>query len=236
MAVGIGKQIRFFFIVFLSKTTIGEPWRNSLFRVHLVALSEQMYYYLVKQKGWSFNFSGSKQSFGRCENADCKQRGTKWSAEGSERVKETLPPYLIFSIKTWKIRKKKTDYREYQYGSRVCLRQAASACKSPLSRSPKLYFDQKSLSTPPFLRFPNAEFTIISRTSKKKNCSDFFTLLISFSPYVFLQFAPLGPPPLKLPGYHGSLIVVFYRKINLKSGRKIFRCRPPNDFRFLNSG
>ena len=32
------------------------------------------------------NFSGSKWSFGRCDSADCKHRGTKWSAEGSELV------------------------------------------------------------------------------------------------------------------------------------------------------
>ena len=30
--------------------------------------------------------SGSKQSFGRRDRADCKQRGTKWNAEGSRRI------------------------------------------------------------------------------------------------------------------------------------------------------
>ena len=32
------------------------------------------------------NFSRPKQSFVQCDNADCKQYGTKWSAEGAEEV------------------------------------------------------------------------------------------------------------------------------------------------------
>ena len=32
------------------------------------------------------SFSGPKRSFRRRNSADCKQRGTKWSAEGAERV------------------------------------------------------------------------------------------------------------------------------------------------------
>ena len=32
------------------------------------------------------SFSGPKRSFGRRDSADCKQRGTKRSAEGAERV------------------------------------------------------------------------------------------------------------------------------------------------------
>ena len=41
-----------------------------------------MYYYLLPQKCWRFfNFSGPKLSFGRRDSA-----GTKWSAEGAERV------------------------------------------------------------------------------------------------------------------------------------------------------
>ena len=46
-----------------------------------------MYNYLLPQIGWSWLiFSGPKRSFGRRDSADCKQRGTKWSAEGAERV------------------------------------------------------------------------------------------------------------------------------------------------------
>ena len=51
------------------------------------------------------NLSGPKRSFRRRDSADCKQRGTKWSAEGIERVpsqaamhKKTLPPLVDFRV------------------------------------------------------------------------------------------------------------------------------------------
>ena len=46
-----------------------------------------MYYPLLSQKNVELiNLSGPNQSIGRRNSADCKQRGTKWSAEGAERV------------------------------------------------------------------------------------------------------------------------------------------------------
>ena len=49
------------------------------------------------------NFSGPKRGFGRRDDADCKQRGTKWSADGDESpiaacLNESRPPYLIFLV------------------------------------------------------------------------------------------------------------------------------------------
>ena len=46
------------------------------------------------------NFSEPKRRFGRRDNADCKQRGEKWSAEGpiAAWLKKNLPLYLIFLI------------------------------------------------------------------------------------------------------------------------------------------
>ena len=45
-------------------------------------------YSLLPPKGWMelIAFSGPKQSFGMRDNADCKQRGTKWRAGGAERI------------------------------------------------------------------------------------------------------------------------------------------------------
>ena len=46
-----------------------------------------MYYHLTPAaKKGEVNLSGPKRSFGRRDSVDCKQRGTKWSAEGAVRV------------------------------------------------------------------------------------------------------------------------------------------------------
>ena len=47
-----------------------------------------IYYYLppASKRVELINFSGPNRRFGHCDSADCKQHGTKWSAQGPERV------------------------------------------------------------------------------------------------------------------------------------------------------
>ena len=78
-------------------------FKNSTYAFRLLINSNVL---LPRATKWVdfINFSGPKRRFGRRDNADCKQRETKWSAVGADQSpiaachKGTLPHYLIFSI------------------------------------------------------------------------------------------------------------------------------------------